>query len=187
MDLFDLIAPLFDHSHLLEDRKEIISFASLPVDGWLLDAGGGTGRVAFALRGLASGMVVADPSRGMIRRAGIKQGLSATQAKAERLPFASGTFARVIMVDAFHHVFDQAETLRELWRVTQPGGRILLIEPDARRLGVRILSLFEKALFLRSRMRPADEIVALLNQPAVRANVRYIETSAWVVFDKPAV
>jgi ubiquinone/menaquinone biosynthesis C-methylase UbiE len=187
MDLFDLIAPLFDHSSWLENREEIISCAGLPVDGWLLDAGGGTGRVAFALRDLASGTVVADPSRGMVRRAGVKQGLNATQARAERLPFASGTFARVIMVDAFHHVFDQAETLRELWRVTQPGGRILLIEPDARRLTVRVLSLVEKALFLRSRMRPADEMVALLDQPGVRANVKYIETSAWVVFDKPTV
>ena len=47
------------------------------------------------------------------------------------------------MVDALHHVADQEATIRELWRLLKPGGRIIIEEPDIRRFEVKLLALIE--------------------------------------------
>jgi len=44
------------------------------------------------------------------------------------------SFDRVLMVDALHHVVNQAETICELYRVLKPGGRLVIEEPDLRNL-----------------------------------------------------
>jgi len=45
-------------------------------------------------------------------------------------PIPPGSFERIIMVDALHHVIDQSQTARELLRLLAPGDRIVIIEPD---------------------------------------------------------
>jgi SAM-dependent methyltransferase len=46
-----------------------------------------------------------------------------------RLPLADGSVDRAVCFDAFHHVPNQDEALRELYRVLKPGGRLVLAEP----------------------------------------------------------
>lgn len=46
-----------------------------------------------------------------------------------RLPVDDASLDRIICFDAFHHVRDQAATLREFARVLKPGGRAAFIEP----------------------------------------------------------
>jgi SAM-dependent methyltransferase len=46
------------------------------------------------------------------------------------LPFADNTFDRVIDCETIEHVPDDPSALREMFRVTQPGGRLPLTTPD---------------------------------------------------------
>ncbi len=133
------------------------SWRGCPFAGRLLDAGGGTGRIARLLTGQAGQVVVADESWKMLSHAPPGRRLLLTASHAERLPFPSGAFERVIMVDAFHHLQDQERSLAELVRVCAPGGRVVIEEPDITRVGVWAIALFERVALMRSRFRRAED------------------------------
>jgi hypothetical protein len=48
-DHFDFLAPLYETFIPPKDPQEMWAMANLPVSGALLDAGGGTGQVAWAI------------------------------------------------------------------------------------------------------------------------------------------
>jgi SAM-dependent methyltransferase len=50
-------------------------------------------------------------------------------ADAQRLPFAAGTAANIVMVDVLHHLEFPAVFFREAARALRPGGRVLMVEP----------------------------------------------------------
>jgi len=50
-------------------------------------------------------------------------------ADAQRLPFAAGSAANIVMVDVLHHIEFPAVFLREVARVLRPGGRAVMVEP----------------------------------------------------------
>ncbi len=179
-DHFDFIAPLYNRIGDYSSLDVMIEAADLPTDGRLLDAGGGTGRVAFALRDQAAQVVVADVSLGMLGFAASKPGLRAAAAQSELLPFPDNSFDRIVMVDAFHHVIRQADTARELVRVLKPGGRIVIEEPDIRSFGVKLIALGEKLMLMRSHFLAPDQIAALFDS----ARVITKDSSAWIVVEK---
>lgn len=51
-------------------------------------------------------------------------------ADVTRLPFGSGAFDATFCVAVLQHVNDVPTAVRELARVTRPGGRVLAVEPD---------------------------------------------------------
>ena len=164
-DHFRFFAPFYDRVFDGDSMpRRIASPLNLPVAGWLLDAGGGTGRVSQAVAAQTGGVVVADVSSGMLRQARRKGGLHPTHAQAEQLPFASGGFERILIVDAFHHFYHQEAAARELWRVLRPGGRLVLLEPNIERWPVRLVALGEKLLLMRSRFLPAEELARLFTR-----------------------
>jgi SAM-dependent methyltransferase len=50
-------------------------------------------------------------------------------ADAQRLPFAEGCAANIVMVDVLHHLEFPVVFFREAVRVLRPGGRVLMVEP----------------------------------------------------------
>ena len=50
-------------------------------------------------------------------------------ADAQRLPFAAGAAANIVMVDVLHHLEFPAVFFRDAARVLRPGGRVLMVEP----------------------------------------------------------
>ncbi len=183
-DHFDFLAPLYDTFIPAQDPEDLWRLAALPVDGALLDAGGGTGRVAKHMPGKAQPVVVADLSYKMLTEARRKDGLLPVCSPMERLPFADETFARIIMVDALHHMLDQQQTINELWRVLRPGGRLVIEEPDLRTLAVKLIALAEKLALMRSHFLAPGQIAALFHFPNARVQVEAKNHAAWVVAEK---
>ncbi len=158
---FDLIAPWYERLIHPQDPTRLLEALQLTPESRVLDAGGGTGRVAQFLQP-AKQLVVADLSVGMLRYAQEKPGVQAVAALTEHLPFPPETFDRIVMVDALHHVFQQEASVQELWRVLAPGGRLIIEEPDFNLPIIKALALGEKILLMRSHfLKPAD-IAALL-------------------------
>ena len=68
------------------------------------------------------------------------------------LPFQSGTFDAVDLVEVIEHIENQAQLIREIWRVLKPGGRVLISTPNVLNVFSRVRFLFTG--FLRGRVRP---------------------------------
>lgn len=95
-----------------------------------LAAGTGTSTVAFARSGAKC--VACDFSTGMlrvgVRKNGDTPGLRFTAGDALRLPFADASFDAVTISFGIRNVADTDACLRELLRVTRPGGRLVICE-----------------------------------------------------------
>ncbi|MGB7873758.1 MAG: class I SAM-dependent methyltransferase [Anaerolineales bacterium] len=182
-DHFGLIAPLFSRVEY-SSLETMLEQADLPVPGRVLDAGGGTGRVASAIRRHAGEVVIADPSLGMLRQADQTQ-LRLACSNSESLPFPNNFFERVVMVDALHHVIDHAKTAREMYRVLKPGGRIVIEEPDIHSFYVKLIAVAEKLLLMRSHFLSPQKIADLFLFDSAKVDIYAADNNAWVVIEKP--
>ncbi len=183
---FDRLAWLYDRVIRPPDPEGLSRVLALPVEGAILEAGGGTARVAARLSDAAGRMVVCDLSLPMLRKAANKDGLWTVQAPVEHLPFADGTFERVLVVDALHHFGDQSAAVGELVRVLAPGGRLVVEEPDINSLAVKLVALGERLALMGSRFLPPGRIRELAEARGCAARIeRKDRFVAWVVADKP--
>jgi demethylmenaquinone methyltransferase/2-methoxy-6-polyprenyl-1,4-benzoquinol methylase len=171
MDHFRLLAPFYDRAMGAPDVDRLSARLGLPSDGWLLDAGGGTGRASLPLRGFVRGVAVCDISHPMLKRA-CGKGAAAVCAPAECLPFPARCFARILAVDALHHFRDAAAAIAEMVRVLAPGGRLVIEEFDLALPWVRWLALAETLAGMRSRFLRADEIRRMLAAHGLDARTR---------------
>jgi ubiquinone/menaquinone biosynthesis C-methylase UbiE len=181
---FEWLSRYYDRLFKVDNPDHIIELVNLPTNGMLLDAGGGTGRVSQQLMGMASSIVIVDFSIGMLKQASTKNGLLAVCAQTELMPFSTKTFERIIMVDAFHHVFNQAKTIQEMWRVVKPGGMIIIEEPDVRNFIVKIVAIVEKILLMRSRFINPMRIATMIQFPAAKVKIVKRGYKSWVILEK---
>ncbi len=72
---FDWLAPVYEKIIGGEDASILLKFLDLQPDQWILDAGGGTGRIAANLCGEGRKIFIADLSFQMLRQAFRKNGL----------------------------------------------------------------------------------------------------------------
>lgn len=184
IDHFGLLAPFYERVIQFDAAEKISKIAELPVDGAMLDAGGGTGRVIHALAGQAGRRVVVDISFGMLQQARQKPGLQITQAATERLPFSDGYFDRILMIDALHHVEHYSLTAAEMWRVLKVGGRIVIGEPDIRTFAAKFVAVAEKLALMRSHFISPPVIARLFDYPNSRTEILRERWNAWVIVDK---
>ncbi len=182
---FKLLAPFYERFIKPKEPEKILAQLGLPQpEGAVLDAGGGTGRVARYFVGKAARVVVADQTFEMLQEVGKKDGLTAVCALTEELPFPNGYFCCIIMVDALHHVTDQTATIKELWRVLKPGGRIIIEEPDIRNFRVKLLALAEKLALMRSHFLSPGQIFSLIEDPNAVKRIEVDGWTAWMIIEK---
>ena len=93
----------------------------------VLDLAAGTAVSTVELARDGAWCVAADFSQGMLR-AGAHRDVPKTAADAVALPFADGVFDAVTISFGLRNVADPDAGLRELARVTRPGGRLVVCE-----------------------------------------------------------
>lgn len=98
----------------------------------ILDLAAGTGTSSASLARSGAHVVAADFSDGMLevgrrRQAGVPN-IEFVHADAQALPFTDAEFDAVTMSFGLRNVQDPQRALAELFRVTKPGGRIVICE-----------------------------------------------------------
>lgn len=185
VDHFGILAPYYEHFIPARIPERLLALTSMPAGGLILDAGGGTGRIAQFFRDSASQVIIADQTFKMLVEAHKKDKIQPLCSWVERLPFPSGLFDRIIMVDAFHHVVDHSQTASELWRVLRPGGCLVIEEPDIDSFSVKLVAFLEKAALMRSHFLSPERIGSLFGMPGAHVHIeKNGSTTAWIVVAK---
>jgi SAM-dependent methyltransferase len=76
----------------------------------------------------------------------------------EELPLPDSSIDRILMVHALEHSEDPHETLKEMWRVLAPNGRLVIVVPNRRGVWAR----FEHTPFGTGRPFSRGQLTALL-------------------------
>jgi SAM-dependent methyltransferase len=118
-------------------KARVLELLAPVAGGRYLDVGGGTGAAARSLRevvrresvGAEALAVVLDRSVAMARAASRRE-TGAVAGQAEALPFADASFDGAWADRTVQHLADPGRALAELVRVTRPGGRLVVVDPD---------------------------------------------------------
>jgi SAM-dependent methyltransferase len=120
-----------EHHWWYRGRRRIIRAEldrlALPVGAAVLDAGCGSGRTLEELApyGEVRGIEL-DPEAAEVARG---RGYEVEIGRLEELPWGDDTFDLITCLDVIEHTPDDRATLRELRRVCQPGGWLLVTVP----------------------------------------------------------
>ncbi|GMV42778.1 MAG: hypothetical protein AMXMBFR64_44940 [Myxococcales bacterium] len=163
------------HWWFVGTRRVILALAERELRGRaarVLDVGCGTGATLAALArvvGAEGDVRGVEPDAGALEFCA-RRGLSGVvQGRAEALPFDDGSFDLVLALDVIEHIEDDAAAVRELARVTRPGGAVLVTVPAHPLLWSR----HDEALHHVRRYR-RGELVRVLRGAGLR-----IETLSW--------
>ncbi len=184
IDHFCVLAPIYDRVMRPPDAERLRRLGRLEQTDRLLDVGGGTGRVATQLRRWVGEVWVLDVSRGMLAEAAEKHALIPCQGAVEALPFANGSFEKIVAVDTFHHFGDQEAAAEEMLRVLAPGGRLVIEEPDIDHVWVKLIALGERVVLMRSRFRRAATLRGMFEGVETEVEIVKDSPNYWVVVRK---
>jgi demethylmenaquinone methyltransferase/2-methoxy-6-polyprenyl-1,4-benzoquinol methylase len=184
LEHFDFLAPFYDRFLSPPEDGKLIELLDLPEKGNILDAAGGTGRITQLLTGYGRLVVVQDYSHKMLLQTKSKGGITAVTSETEDLPFPDACFARIVIVDAYHHLRDQRNSLGELWRVLSFGGVLVIEEPDINHWGAKLIALVEKLTLMRSHFKQPATISQSLQLLGAETRIEIEGINAWIVGHK---
>jgi SAM-dependent methyltransferase len=96
----------------------------------VLDLGCGAGRHSFEALRRGGRVVAVDAADSELRQVqAMVAALAVVQGDALQLPFADGTFDRVIAAEVLEHVTEDGAAMRELARLLRPGGTLAVTVP----------------------------------------------------------
>lgn len=126
-------------THRAEDRhwwyqgrrrvlERVIERLGLPEHANILDAGCGSGRnmVELAHHGVVTGVELSDTSVRLARERDLGE---VVEGSIMDMPFDEGAFDLTVSLDVIEHLEEDVGALRELRRVTRPGGALLVTVP----------------------------------------------------------
>ena len=130
----------------------------------ILDVGSGTGRFAVLMaEWFGAAVVGVEPARGM-REAALASGrhpkVAYVGGRAEQIPLGRESMSVAVLSNVYHHLVDRDRTARELQRVLQPDGRVLIRGAFADRLGeITLFDHFPEARGVCEQFPRLDETV----------------------------
>lgn len=183
LDHFGFLAPFYEKFIKPKSPEQLLKLLQIAPGNIILDAGGGTGRLSQFLSG-ETRVVVLDSSFLMVQEASKKAGLNQVCAEAESIPFPPGSFDRIIIVDALHHVADHARTITQLISLLRTGGRLIIEEPDIRKFPVKLIAIGEKLMLMRSKFLRMEKIVWLCQKSVLEVHTSSQNHTIWVIAEK---
>lgn len=134
--MFDAVAARYDLTNTVlsmgQDRswrKAVARAVDARPGERVLDLAAGTGTSSLPFRDAGAEVVPCDFSVGMLREGKRKHPeLPFTAGDATRLPFKDATFDAVTISFGLRNISDTGAALREMLRVTRPGGRLVVCE-----------------------------------------------------------
>ena len=142
---------------------QLVDFTDVPDLGRLLDVGSGTGALAFTLaeRKPQAQVCGIDPSKEYVEYAKSKNPflnrVSFETGDAQQLRFADASFDASLSLLVFNFIPDRIKALKEVRRVTKPGGRVSASVWDYGD-GMKMLRAFwDSAVHLDSKAERLDE------------------------------
>ena len=134
---FEAMAGMDDRHWWYRGRRRIVLTVldrlALPPGAKVLDAGCGSGAMMGALERYGT-VFGADSSSWAVASARGRGHRRVQLAMLEQLPYETGSFDLVTCLDVIEHIPDDYRALTELWRVTAPGGHLLVTVPAYRAL-----------------------------------------------------
>jgi SAM-dependent methyltransferase len=121
-----------DHHWWYQGRRRVlertIQRLALPAGARILDAGCGSGRnmVDLARHGTVTGIELSPPSVALARE---RDRGAVIEGSVLDMPFDDDAFDLTLSLDVIEHLQDDVAALRELRRVTKPGGVLLVTVP----------------------------------------------------------
>ncbi|MFD9456870.1 demethylmenaquinone methyltransferase [Streptomyces sp. NPDC059985] len=110
-------------------RKEVAKAVAARPGQKVLDLAAGTATSSLPFAATGAYVVPCDFSLGMLREGKRKHSwLPLTAGDATKLPFKDGVFDSVTISFGLRNVQDTDAALRELYRVTKPGGQVVICE-----------------------------------------------------------
>jgi SAM-dependent methyltransferase len=141
----------------------LVDFAAVPDAGRVLDVGSGIGTLAFeiAQRKAAVHVTGIDPSREFVACAMSRNGFSERTdfavGDAQDLHFADAMFVASLSLLVFNFIPDPEKALREVRRVTQPGGLVAAAVWDYGELMHMLRAFWDAAVDVDERAEKLDE------------------------------
>jgi demethylmenaquinone methyltransferase/2-methoxy-6-polyprenyl-1,4-benzoquinol methylase len=142
--MFDAIAPRYDLVNRLISlgidqswRKRTVRALELGPTSRVLDVATGTADLALLIARMAEGarVVGLDPSekmleigRAKVAAQGLDRRIELVSGDCEALPFEDASFDAVSIAFGIRNVTDRLRGIREMARVTRPGGRVAVLE-----------------------------------------------------------
>ena len=134
--MFDAVARRYDVTNdvlslgqVRRWRREVVRTVAPRPGDRVLDLAAGTGTSSEPFEAAGAFVVPCDFSLGMLREGKrARPTMPFTAGDATRLPFADGAFAAVTISFGLRNVVDPDAALREIARVTKPGGRLVVCE-----------------------------------------------------------
>jgi ubiquinone/menaquinone biosynthesis C-methylase UbiE len=120
-----------------KEKVNLIRSQIVDRNALILDLGGNTAGEAVQLISEGYTIIVADINEQALRVADVRCKKFGLQppfflgSDAHELALQDETIDQVIIFEALHHIEDYATSLKELYRVLKPGGKIFLYEPHA--------------------------------------------------------
>ncbi|WP_157248823.1 demethylmenaquinone methyltransferase [Nonomuraea typhae] len=133
---YDLVNDVISFGQVRYWRRAVAAAVDAGPGEVVLDLGAGTGTSTDSFTTLGARAIASDFSLGMLQT-GVRRhggnalsgpGIPFVAGDAMRLPFADDSFDAVTISVALRNVHDTGMALREMARVTKPGGRLVILE-----------------------------------------------------------